>query len=274
VILILGLIGGLAFGLSAFAGAFVSLPLLILGAGIGVHAALPVVLLSLGICSAIAAGDAVRARQCDTSVVVLYLVGALPAAIAAGVVVQWLPEDIVATVFLVFAIIFGPLLIGTARRRRTRLLPSPAALLHAPRRDWNAAAGRRQHSSVMRRRIVLASAGCGVIAAMCAAPGSWVAGRAINRAMPGQAFQVAGTLAFSLAALAILAAGLQFLLAPVAPGYASGMYVLGTVAGMGLSRRVEPMPIMRHSNTVIGVLVIALAMLMWMAVVATGSHAA
>lgn len=273
-ILILGVLGGLAFGLSTFAGAFVLLPLLVIGAGVGLHAGLPVVLLSLGICSAIAAGDAVRARQCDTAVVAIYLAGALPTGLLAGLLAQWLPEEVLATVFLVFAIIFGPLLIGTVRRRRTRRLPAPAALLHAPRQDWNTAAGRARPGKAVRMRVVSASIGCAVIASMCAAPGSWVAGRAFSRAMPGQSFQVAGTLAFSLAILAILAAGLQFLLAPAAPGYAAGMYVLGAVAGMGLARRVQPLSIMRHANTVIGVLVIALAMLMWMAVVAKASSAA
>ncbi len=265
--LLLGVVAGLAFGLSAFAGAFVALPLLVVGAGIGIQASLPVALLSLGICAGIAAGDAVRARQCDVTLVAVFLIGAAPATLIVAWMAQNLAEDVLATLFLICAIIFGPLLIRTVRRFRFRLMPCPAALLNAPRREWRDVASARVYSWNARRRVALAGAGCGVLAALCAAPGSWLGGRALDREMPGQSFQVAGTLVFAVALLAILESGVQFLLAPAVPGYTAGLYVLGAVAGMGLARRIERFAVMRHSNNVVGVLVIVAAMLLWVAVV-------
>jgi len=267
--LLLGVLAGLAFGLSAFAGAFVALPLLVVGAGMGIQASLPVALLALGLCAGIAAGDAVRARQCDVTLVAVFLVGAAPATVIVAWMAQNLAEDVLATLFLICAIVFGPLLIRTVSRFRFRLTPCPAALLNAPRREWRDVASARVYNWDARRRVALAGAGCGVLAALCAAPGSWLGGRALDREMPGQSFQVAGTLVFAVALLAILEAGVQFLLAPAVPGsgYTAGLYVLGAVAGMGLARRIERFAVMRHSNTVVGVLVICAAMLLWVAVV-------
>ncbi|MES1926763.1 sulfite exporter TauE/SafE family protein [Salinisphaera sp. T31B1] len=265
--LILGIIAGLSFGLSAFAGAFMVIPLLVVGAGIEFHASLPVALLALGICAAVAAGDAVRARQCDVVLATCYLVGALPATVAGAFIVQALSDKLLATVFLICAIAFGPLLVRTVQRFRFRLLPSPASLLHAPRRDWSTV-GNANYNRQAKRRITIAAAGCGVLCAFCAAPGSWLGGRALDRELPGQPFNAAGTLVFAVSVLCIVGSAVQFLLAPAAPGYTAGLFVLGSVAGMGLARRIEPRAWVRYSNELIGGLVMAGALVLWLAVVA------
>ncbi|GAB3679228.1 TSUP family transporter [Salinisphaera aquimarina] len=265
--LVLGVIAGLAYGLSAFAGAFLALPLLVAGAGIGLHASLPVALLALGICAAVAAGDAVRARQCDVTLVGIFLVGAVPTALIAGWLAQQLPAKVLATFFLTAAIVFGPLLLNIVHRFRHRVAPSPAGLLHAPKRTLTEAAARADYRARARLRVALAGAGCGVLAAFCAAPGSRIGWRELERELPGQPYLVVGTLTFAVAVLAVLEAGLQFAVAPAAPGYTAGLFVLGAVAGMGLARRIVPRPANWMNNTVVGVAVIVGAIVLWVGVV-------
>lgn len=268
--LIFGILAGLAYGLSAFAGAFVMLPLLVLGAGISLHASLPIALFALGIAAAIAAGDAARARQCDIQLAVLLVLGGVPTVAGISLLVHSLDDRFIATSFLVAAIVFGPLLLYTSRAYRHRVAPCPAALLAAPRRGLDEAAAGAAASPALKLRFVVAGALCGVLTASCAAPGSWISWQLLNRHLPGQTFQVVGTQAFSAALLAIVGAGVQFLVAPAIPGYTAGLFVLGTMAGMGLARRLAPWPRLRASNAVVGVLTVVLALALWLSIVNGG----
>lgn len=265
--LLLGVVAGLAYGLSAFAGAFLALPLLVLVAGLSIYQSLPIALFALGICAAIAAGDAVRARQCDVQLAGLLILGSIPAALAAGVLTHWLSETVLATIFLIAAIVFGPLLLITVRSYRFRVAPPPATLLQAPRRGLMESVHGRGPSARQRLEVLAAGAGCGVLTALCAAPGSWIGWRALDRQHSSTPYLVVGTLAFAVAVLAIVESGLQFLYAPALPGYTAGLYVLGAVAGMGLARRIHGFLPLRASNTIIGVIIVIAAVALWITTV-------
>ena len=263
--LLLGVLVGVAYGLSAFAGAFIALPLLVLAAGIGMHESLPIALFALGICAAIAAGDAVRARQCSIAHAALLIIGGVPAVLIAGWLAQFLSEAVLSTLFLVAAIVFGPLLLNTARQYRHRTAPPPASLLQAPKRAFDESAQAFKFARGERAATLFSGVGCGAIAALCAVPGSWVGWRILDRQMPGEAHLVVGTLAFAVAVIAILGAGFEFALAPEIPGYVAGLFVLGAVSGMGIARRIHHLPILRSSNTVLGVAVVISALGLWIA---------
>ncbi|MES1927921.1 hypothetical protein SADO_01660 [Salinisphaera dokdonensis CL-ES53] len=265
--LLLGVLAGMAYGLSAFAGAFIALPLLVLAAGIGIHESLPIALFALGICAAIAAGDAVRARQCSITHATWLIVGGVPMVLIAGWLAQFVSDTILSTLFLVAAIVFGPLLLSAGRAYRHRTAPPPASLLHAPKRAFGESAQVFHFNATQRAATLFSGAGCGIMAALCAAPGSWIGWRILDRQMPGEAHLVVGTLTFSVAVVAILGAGFEFALAPEIPGYVAGLFVLGAVSGMGIARRVHHLPLLRSSNTVMGVAVIILALALWVAVV-------
>ena len=265
--LVLGIIAGLAYGLSIFAGALVALPLLVLLGGLSIFQALPIALFALGICAAIAAGDAVRARQCDVQLAGLLIVGAIPAALLAGGLIAVLSQVLLASLFLIAAMVFGMLLLRANRRAHAVTALAPAALLHAPRRGFGEASDRREYDRGSRLAVLAAGAGCGALLVLCAAPGSWVAQRATRRSLVDQPWLVVGTLTFALAVPAIVGAGVQFLFAPELPGYTAGLYVLGAVAGMGLARRVHALLPVRFGQIVIAVIVMLAGLAMWGSVV-------
>ena len=272
--LLLGVLVGVAYGLSAFAGAFVALPLLVLAGGVGLHQSLPIALFALGICAAIAAGDAVRARQCSIGHATPLIIGGLPVVVVGAWLAEHTAETVLATLFMVAAIVFGPLLLVTVRRYRHRSAPAPATLLHAPRRAFGEASTPAQFDGGQRAAVLFAGAGCGLIAALCAAPGSWMGWRVLDRQLPGEGYLVVGTLAFSTSVVAIVGAGVEFLFAPEIPGYTAGLFVLGAVSGMGLARRIHHLPQLRASNTVLGAAVVVAALALWISVVSGATPAA
>ena len=265
-VLLLGIAAGLAYGLTAFAGAFLAVPLLVLFAGVSFHRALPIALFALGICAAIAAGDAVRARQCDVQSSAWLMAGSLPVALVLGTVAHSLPDMVLATLFLIAAIVFGPLLLITVRAYANRIAPPPAALLHAPRRSFDDAAAVVHRSMADNLRVLFAGAGCGVLTALVAAPGSWIGWRMFERRSPGQPHMAVGTLALASSVIATLVAGWQFLFVSNVPGYTAGLYVLGTAAGMGIARRVHRLLPLGLMHRLLGTLIVVAAFALWVVV--------
>lgn len=254
--LVLGLIAGLAYGLSVFAGAFVAVPLLVLFAGLSILQALPIALFALGVCAAIAAGDAVRARQCDVQLAGWIMAGAMPVVLVAGALIFLLPAALLACLFLIVTLVAGALLIPTAWRAGPSDTLAPAALLYAPRRGLDESSQRHGYGWRSRSVLVAAGAASGALLALCAAPGALIGAHALTRRYADQPYVVAGTLAFALALLSIIGAGVEFLFAPVLPGYTAGLYVLGAMAGMGAARRVYPRLPIRATQIVIAAIVI------------------
>lgn len=271
--LVLGMIAGLTYGLSSFSGAFVAVALLVLFAGLSIFQALPIALFALGVCAAIAAGDAVRARQCDVQMAGWLIVGAMPTALVVGGLIFMASEALLATIFLVAATVFGGLLLHSTRRAGAANALAPAALLHAPRRGLSESSGRNSYSLGTRGVLTIAGACSGALLALCAAPGTWIGQCASRRLRVDQPVLVIGTLTFVLAIVAIVGAGVEFLSAPALPGYTAGLYVLGAVAGMGVARRAHALLPIRASHSVVGVVVIVAALAMWGAIVAGFAHA-
>jgi len=258
--LIVGVIAGLAYGLSAFAGAFVALPLLVLVVGIELHASLPVALAGLALCAAVAAGDAARARQCNSTLVLMAVLGGLPVAIAAAWLAQALPAFVLVSIFSLAAIAGGLLLVRSGGGQI-----APSALWHAPRRPLTEAVTSDRYPAAVQLRAVCAGAANALLAALCAAGGSGIV-RMADRSAPGQNTLAAGTAVLVVAVLAATAATPQLMLAPTIPGYTAGLYVLGTVAGMGFARRLASLRVQYWAERVIALLVVALAVLLWLRV--------
>ena len=265
-VLLLGIAAGLAYGLTAFAGAFLAVPLLVLFAGVTFHIALPIALFALGICAAIAAGDAVRARQCDIFASVWLIAGSLPVALALGALAHSLSDSVLATLFVVAAIIFGPLLLLSVRAFAAHVALPPAALLHAPRRSLADASTHIERRPSANLGLLFAGMGCGVLTALVSAPGSWIGWRVLQQRWPGQPHLAVGTLALVTAVVATLTAGWQFLFVADVPGYTAGLYVLGTVAGMGIARRAQHRLPFAATHRLLGVLTVIAALVLWVAV--------
>lgn len=266
-VLLLGIVAGMAYGLTAFAGAFLAVPLLVLFADVDFHRALPIALFALGICAAIAAGDAVRARQCDVQLSVWLMAGSLPTMLVLGALAQRLSEPVLATVFLITTLVFGPLLLVTLRAYANRAAPPPAAMLHAPRRSFADATATVDRRTVDKLGVLFAGAGCGALAALAAAPGALLGWRILERRLVGQPHLSVGTLALASAVLATLAAGWQFLFVSDVPGYTAGLYVLGTTAGMGIARHVHQWLPPKLTHRVLGGLIVLAALALWVVVV-------
>ncbi|WP_353221458.1 sulfite exporter TauE/SafE family protein [Salinisphaera sp. C84B14] len=266
-VLLLGIAAGLAYGLTAFAGAFLAVPLLVLFADVDYHRALPIALFALGICAAIAAGDAVRARQCDVQLSAWLMAGSLPTMLILGALAQRLSEPVLGTIFLIASLVFGPLLLLTLRAYANRMAPPPAALLDAPRRSFTDATTVVHRSTADKVGVLFAGVGCGALAALAAAPGALLGWRILERRLAGQPHLSVGTLALASAVLATLAAGWQFLFVADVPGYTAGLYVLGTTAGMGIARRAHKWLPQAPTHRALGCLVVIAALALWVVVV-------
>ncbi|WP_123630419.1 TSUP family transporter [Salinisphaera orenii] len=231
--LVYGLLAGLAFGLTTHTGAFIGLPLLVLCAGMQPQAALPVLLLALALCSAVAAGDAVRARQCDARRALHLAAAGVPVTLAVSALVQWLPAAILVTIVATAACASAMALWRLAGTSRGH---TPAALWRGETRSFAAAAAEADYPGA-----ALLAAGAVIGAALAAAAAPGAAGvRALQRRFaPADEPVELGSMLLAVALVALVAAGFQFVLAPAAPGYVSGLYVLGAVAGAGFARRVE-----------------------------------
>lgn len=236
--LVYGLIVGLAYGLSATAGAFLGLPLLVLGLGFGVHAALPVALIAFALCTAIAAGDAVRARQCEPRLALYFAAAGVPAVVAASGLAQWLTPAAWAGLFALAAILVSLALLWMSRSGRSMIVV-PAALWRAPRRSLTESASDPPRvSNIEVLRIVAAGLLSGAVIGACAA-GALTGQRTLASREPQAPFQQLGSLLLGSTLVAVVAALVQFALAPAAPGYPAGLYVLGAVAGFGAARRFD-----------------------------------
>lgn len=250
--LFLGLVVGLAYGLSLFGGAFLAMPVLVIGAGFSVRGSVPVALVSLALCAAVAAGDGVRSRQCDAPLALAGLAGAVPATVALVVLGQWLPVSWFCGLFALAAI-------GTALRLFFRQAGDggllPAALLRAPRRALVTDAIDRRYSW----RTSLLSAVGGASVAPAVALGVIPGARALwspGHLLFAQPFVRAATDLFVIAIAALTGALAAYVAAPGVDGYTTGLYVLGAVAGMGFARRVVPRVDHRLSGRLIAALVV------------------
>jgi len=253
-IIFLGVLAGLAFGLTGVGGSLLALPLLIIGLGLAPHAAIPVGLAAITLAAAVAAGDGARTRLLKTGPA---LVLALPAALSAPLGVLVAGRVSAEPLSVGFAVLAVAVAIGLWR---VEAAPGSAGA----RRAALAGAARERDLdpgwSLLTPATGFALGGCGFAAGLIGG----VFGVGTGFVLVPALLRLAGmarTRAVATSLLAIVVMGLSavsatYVLGRDVPWYATGLFVLGAVAGVGFARRV---PVSRSGAALPRAIAIAVA---------------
>lgn len=251
-ILIFGILAGLALGLTPFGGGLLAVPLLVAGAGLAPAQSSAAALAALALTGAVGAGDGARARALETIPALWMAAGCVPGAALGAWGMAWLPAPLWQAGFVGLAAAAAVLL---WRAGDTGL--RAALLLGAPRLP----AGRMPVSPVPRHGLALtaAGAGAGLLGGLFSGGASLLLVPALARfAGLERRSALAGAL-FGITLIGVAGAGAAWAAGRAADWNLAGLFVVGAVAGFGFARRLAPRTAGRPWTRAAGMLVLAAA---------------